>query len=106
MSFAWNGLLQSSGLSLDDIDLIIPHQAGLRIIQKGLALAGIPPEKAFLCLQDHGNAGSTALQAALAEAERQGRLRDGAIVVLLGFGTGWHCGAAAFRHQSRLRIEL
>jgi len=101
MQLAWHGLLQSSGLSPGEIDLVIPHQAGLRIVEKGLELAGIPQEKVFLCLRDHGNSGATAIQAALGEAGRQGRLQDGAVIALLGFGTGWHCGAAVFRHHSR-----
>jgi 3-oxoacyl-[acyl-carrier-protein] synthase-3 len=96
---AITGLLAKTGLRMEDIDVVIPHQAGIRIIERGMALAGIPPEKVYLCLQDTGNTGAPAVQLALARAEEEGRLRDGDLVVLVAFGTGWNFGAAAFRYR-------
>jgi 3-oxoacyl-[acyl-carrier-protein] synthase-3 len=96
---ALKGLLAKTGLRVEDIDLVIPHQAGIKIIERGMELAGVPRDKVYLCLQDVGNTGAPAVQLALAKAEEEGRLRDGDIVALVAFGTGWHYGAAAFRYR-------
>lgn len=96
---AWAGLLARTGLTIDDIDVVIPHQAGIKIVERGLALAGIPADKAYLCLGDHGNMGAPAVEMALAKAVEDGRVRDGDVVALLAFGTGWNLGAAALRYR-------
>ena len=93
------GLLDETGLSLDDFALIIPHQAGIKIIERGMALAGVPREKVYLCLQDIGNTGAPAVHLALARAVEEGRIADGDLVALAAFGTGWNYGAAAFRYR-------
>jgi len=95
------GLLADTGLKIDDVDVFIPHQAGIKIIERGMALAGIPSKKVYLCLQDVGNTGAPAVQLALAKAVEEGKVRDGNLVMLIAFGTGWHYGAAAFRYRSR-----
>ncbi len=97
----WQGLLETTGLRPDDIDIVIPHQAGIKIIERGMALAGIPAGKVYLCLHDTGNIGAPAVQMALARAVEEGRVRDGDIVALVAFGTGWNYGAAALRYRSR-----
>jgi 3-oxoacyl-[acyl-carrier-protein] synthase-3 len=97
----WQGLLETTGLRPDDIDVVIPHQAGIKIIERGMALAGIPAGKVYLCLHDTGNIGAPAVQMALARAVEEGRVRDGDIVALVAFGTGWNYGAAALRYRSR-----
>jgi 3-oxoacyl-[acyl-carrier-protein] synthase-3 len=96
---ALEGLLGKTGLRMDDFDIVIPHQAGIKIIERGMALAGVPPDKVYLCLQEVGNTGAPAVQMALARAEEEGRLRDGGLVALVAFGTGWNYGAAAFRYR-------
>ncbi len=93
------GLWARTGLTMDRVNLVIPHQAGLKIIERGMALAGVPREKVYLCLRDVGNTGAPAVQMALARAEEEGRLRDGDIVALAAFGTGWNYGAAAIRYR-------
>ncbi len=93
------GLFDKTGLRMADIDVVIPHQAGIKIIERGMALAGVPADKVFFCLQDVGNIGAPAVQMALARAEEEGRLQDGHMVVLVAFGTGWNYGAAAFRYR-------
>lgn len=95
------GLLAETGLPLEAFDLVIPHQAGIRIIERGMALARVPPEKVYLCLQDYGNMGAPAVQMALAKAVEEGRVRDGDLVALVAFGTGWNYGAAAIRYHGR-----
>jgi 3-oxoacyl-[acyl-carrier-protein] synthase-3 len=93
------GLLDRTGLTLDDIDIVIPHQAGIKIIEHGMNLAGVPPEKVYLCLQDVGNTGAPAVQMALARAIDEGRVHDGDVIALVAFGTGWNFGAAALRYR-------
>lgn len=96
---ALKGLLMRTGLRIEDIDVVIPHQAGIKIIERGMQLAGVPWEKVYLCLQDVGNTGAPAVQMALARAEEEGRLAEGSLVALVAFGTGWNYGAAAFRYH-------
>lgn len=96
---AVKGLLGETGLKIEDFDLVIPHQAGLKIIERGMALAEIPPEKVYLCLQDVGNTGAPAVQLALARAIEEGRVRAGDLIMLVAFGTGWNYGAAAIRYD-------
>ncbi len=94
---AWRGLLEATGLAPDDFDLVIPHQAGIKIIERGMGLAGIPAGKVYLCLQEVGNTGAPAIQIALARAAEEGRIREGGLAALVAFGTGWNYGAAAVR---------
>jgi 3-oxoacyl-[acyl-carrier-protein] synthase III len=96
---AVKGLQAETGLRLEDVDLFIPHQAGIRIIERGMTLSGIPPEKVYLCLQDFGNTGAPTVQFALAKAVEEGRVHVGDLVMLIAFGTGWNYGAAAFRYH-------
>ncbi|MGA2362545.1 MAG: ketoacyl-ACP synthase III [Candidatus Aminicenantales bacterium] len=96
---ALNGLLARTGLRIEDFDVVIPHQAGIKIIERGMELAGVPRDKVYLCLQEVGNTGAPAVQMALAKAEEDGRLRAGDLVALVAFGTGWNYGAAAFRYR-------
>lgn len=97
---AWRGLREKTGLTVDDVRLFIPHQAGIKIIERGMSLAGIPAGKVYLCLDEVGNAGAPAVQLALALAFEEKRIRDGDVVALLAFGTGWNYGAAALRFRA------
>jgi 3-oxoacyl-[acyl-carrier-protein] synthase-3 len=89
------GLFKKTGLKPGDVDLFIPHQAGVRIIEKGAALSGIPPGKVYYCLQNEGNTGAPAVQLALSNAIAEKRIQEGNLVVLAAFGIGWNYGAAA-----------
>lgn len=95
---AYRGLLEMTALDPERIDLVIPHQAGSKIIARGIELAGIPREKVYVCLASDGNTGAPAIQIALTHALEEGRIHEGDLVALIGFGTGWHYGATAFRH--------
>lgn len=96
---AVRGLLKKIKLKPDDIDLYIPHQAGVRIIEKGIERSGIPSHKVYYCLQDEGNIGAPAVQSALANAVKEKRIDTGDLVVLVAFGIGWNYGAAAFYYS-------
>jgi 3-oxoacyl-[acyl-carrier-protein] synthase-3 len=96
---AINNLLKKTKLKIEDIDLFIPHQAGIKILKDGIELSRIPPQKVYICLQHDGNAGAAALQLSLSNAMEEGRINEGDLIALVGFGTGWHYGAAAFYYH-------
>lgn len=84
-----------SGLTIDDIGLLVPHQANLRIIQGTAKALGLPPEKAFVNIQKYGNTSSASIPIALSEASASGRLHEGDRVLLCGFGGGLAWGSMA-----------
>ena len=77
---------RENGLTLDDIDLIIPHQSNLRIIEATMEKLGLPMEKAFVNIDKYGNTSSASVPIAIDEARKEGRLRKGDIVMLVAFG--------------------
>jgi len=94
MSEAVTECLQTNGLTLNDIDLLIPHQANLRMLEAIVQRVGAPSEKVFVNVTDHGNMASACLPVALDEARRAGRARDGSLVMLVAFGSGFVWGSA------------
>jgi 3-oxoacyl-[acyl-carrier-protein] synthase-3 len=87
-------LLEECGLSVDDIDLYIPHQANKRIIDHAARNLGIPEEKIFVNVQKYGNTSSASIPLCLAEAVAGGRLREGDRVLMTGMGAGLTWGSA------------
>lgn len=81
----------------NEIDLIIPHQANLRILDAARERLNFPKEKFFINVQRYGNTSSASIAIALAEANEQGKINDGDIVVLVGFGAGLSWGAVTIR---------
>lgn len=75
-------------LSLEDIALIIPHQANVRIIEHAADKMNIPMDKFFMNIETYGNTSTASIPIALAEAVEQQRIQAGDIVVLAGFGAG------------------
>jgi 3-oxoacyl-[acyl-carrier-protein] synthase-3 len=96
---AVDNFFEKSEVKREDIDLFIPHQAGLKILDRGIKLAGISADKVYLCLQNDGNTGAPSLQMALANAIDEGRVKDNDLILLIGFGTGWHYGATAYYYH-------
>lgn len=90
-------LLQRTGLRAEDIALVIPHQANLRIINAVASRIGIPPERVFVNLQKYGNTSGAACAIALDEAVRTGRAKKGDIVLMVTFGAGLTWSSAAIR---------
>ncbi|HEX8464516.1 MAG TPA: beta-ketoacyl-ACP synthase III [Abditibacterium sp.] len=80
--------LDKCGLSGDDVDLLVPHQANIRIIESAAKRLGMPMEKVFLNLHDYGNTSAASIPIALSEAKSQGHLQRGDTVVVVGFGAG------------------
>jgi 3-oxoacyl-[acyl-carrier-protein] synthase-3 len=95
---AVDGILKKTNLKIDDINLLIPHQAGYRIISKGMELASVQEDKVYYCLENYGNTGAPAIQLALSNAIDENRIKRGDLVLLVGFGIGWNYGAALFRY--------
>ena len=87
-------LLEECGLTVDDIDLYIPHQANKRIIDHAAGKLGIPEEKVFVNVQRYGNTSSASIPLCLAEAVEAGRLAKGTRVLMTGMGAGLTWGSA------------
>jgi 3-oxoacyl-[acyl-carrier-protein] synthase-3 len=86
-------VLERCGRTVDDIDLFIPHQANLRIIESGAKHLGIPESKIYTNLQRYGNTSGASIPLCLKEARDEGRLKQGDLVLLMGFGAGVTWGA-------------
>ena len=81
-------------LTLDDIDLFIPHQANIRIIASAAEALGVPMEKVFTNVERYGNTSAASIPIALCEAIEAGLVTEGTTLVLAGFGGGLSWGAA------------
>jgi 3-oxoacyl-[acyl-carrier-protein] synthase-3 len=93
MESATREAVREAGMTLDDIDLLIPHQANLRIIAATAKALGLPMEKTMVNVERYGNTSSASIPIALREAWEEGRLHDGDRVVFVGFGGGLAWGA-------------
>jgi 3-oxoacyl-[acyl-carrier-protein] synthase-3 len=89
--------LDAAGLTVDDVDLVVPHQANARIIQSACEKLGIPEDKTVQVLSWTGNTSSASIPLAMADAADRGRLRTGNIVLLVGFGAGMTSASALLR---------
>jgi 3-oxoacyl-[acyl-carrier-protein] synthase-3 len=98
MAQATRKVLDRSGMTTDDVDLIIPHQANIRIIQSSvLNQLKIPSEKVLINLQKYGNTSTASIPIALCEAIETGRVKPGHNLVFVGFGAGLSWGACAIK---------
>jgi len=87
-------VLGRCGLTTADIDMVIPHQANIRIIESAVNRLGLPPEKFFVNLHKYGNTSAASIPIALDEAVSEGKIKKGDTVVTVGFGAGltWAAG--------------
>jgi 3-oxoacyl-[acyl-carrier-protein] synthase-3 len=90
-------VLDSSGLDVGDVDLFVPHQANIRIIDAAARKLGIPPERVFSNLERHGNTSCASIPLCLEEAAAEGRLGRGDTVLMVGFGGGLSWGSCLVR---------
>ncbi|MEZ6060760.1 MAG: beta-ketoacyl-ACP synthase III [Planctomycetaceae bacterium] len=90
-------ILERSGHSVDDVQLFVLHQANIRIIDNAMKALGIPPEKVFNNLSRIGNTSAASIPIALDEAQQQGHLKPGDLVLMCGFGAGLTWGTGLFR---------
>lgn len=84
-------------LRTNDIDLLIPHQANLRIIQAAMETLALPPERVLINLEHYGNTSAASIPIALDEAFRSRRVGNGDVVALVGFGAGLTWGTVILR---------
>jgi 3-oxoacyl-[acyl-carrier-protein] synthase-3 len=94
MSTATAEVLDMIGATVEDVSLVIPHQANKRIIDHAARNLGIPEEKIFVNLQKYGNTSSASIPLCLAEAVADGRLTKGTRVLMTGMGAGLTWGSA------------
>jgi 3-oxoacyl-[acyl-carrier-protein] synthase-3 len=87
-------VLAECGKTVDDVDVYIPHQANVRIIDHAAEKLGIPKEKIVINVDRYGNTSSGSIPLALADAQADGRLRDGALVLMTGMGAGLTWGSS------------
>ena len=90
-------VLVEAGLSAEDIDLFVPHQANIRIIDFAAKRFNFPSEKVFTNVHKYGNTSSGSIPLALYEADKEGRLKPGMLVMTVGFGAGLVWGANIIR---------
>jgi 3-oxoacyl-[acyl-carrier-protein] synthase-3 len=95
-------VLEKAGLGLADVDLLIPHQANLRIVEATARRLGLDPARVAVNLDAYGNTSAASIPIALVEALEQGRVQPGALLVFAAFGGGLTWAAAAYRWGSRV----
>jgi len=95
-------ILEECGRSVDDIDVYVPHQANVRIIDHAARKLGFPQEKTIVNVNKYGNTSSGSIPLALADAADDGRLEPGKLVLLTGMGAGltWGSALIEWTHQT------
>ncbi|MCB8932070.1 MAG: ketoacyl-ACP synthase III [Chthonomonadaceae bacterium] len=97
MGDACTRVLDEAKMSVSEIDLFVPHQANLRIIESAAKRLELPDEKVFVNVDRYGNTSGGSIPLALYEAEQSGRLKRGDVVMTVGFGAGLTWGANLIR---------
>jgi 3-oxoacyl-[acyl-carrier-protein] synthase-3 len=92
-----NEVLAAAGLSAEEVDWVVPHQANSRILDATARKLGLPPEKVVVTVDRHANTSAASVPLALDTAVRDGRIKRGDLVVLEAMGGGFTWGAAAVR---------
>jgi 3-oxoacyl-[acyl-carrier-protein] synthase III len=90
-------VLQQQGVGIEDVDVYVPHQANVRIIDHATKKLGIPSERVVINVDRYGNTSSGSIPLALEEAQADGRLRPGGLVLMTGMGAGLTWGSALMR---------
>lgn len=90
-------VLESAGISIEDVSIMIPHQANIRIMEALAEKLGMPKEKVYSNIHKYGNTSAASIPIAMYEAYKEGKLRRGDIVLLTAMGGGLTWGAALLR---------
>ncbi|PYS86798.1 MAG: 3-oxoacyl-ACP synthase [Acidobacteria bacterium] len=90
-------MLEKAGLTVDDVDIVIPHQANQRITDAVASRLGVPEEKVYSNIAEHGNTSSASIPIAMDECIESGRITEGSTVLLTAFGGGVTWGATVLR---------
>lgn len=99
-------VIDKAGLKTQDIDLFIPHQANIRIIQSAAKFAGLPDEKIFVNIRKYGNTSAASIPIALAEAMEEGRATVGSTLAFVAFGAGLTWASAVVKIVERENTAL
>ena len=102
MGDASERVIAEAGLSLDDIDLLVPHQANVRIIDATARRVKLDPQKVFVNIHAYGNTSAATIPIALTEALEMGRIKPGDNLLFAAFGGGLTWGAAVFTWGDRV----
>jgi 3-oxoacyl-[acyl-carrier-protein] synthase-3 len=97
MAEACDQALRRAGITAGQVDLLVPHQANLRIIEATAKHAGIPMSKVMVNVDRYGNTSSASIPLALEEALAEGRVGPGSVVLLVAFGAGFTWGSTVIR---------
>jgi len=89
--------LEAVGMSIDDLDLLIPHQANQRITEAVAQRLNLPPEKVISNIHKYGNTTAASIPIAMSEAWEEGRITDGDLICLAAFGAGFTWGSVLLR---------
>lgn len=98
MGEAASHILERNSLRGEDIDLVVPHQANIRIIRATARRIGVPEEKVLINVNEFGNTSAASIPIALSEAADSGRLNRGDLVLLVAFGGGFTWASILFRY--------
>jgi 3-oxoacyl-[acyl-carrier-protein] synthase III len=97
MTGACDAALRRAGVTADQVDLLVPHQANLRIIEAIAKHAGFPMSKVMVNVERYGNTSSASIPLALEQAVAEGRVGPGSVILLVAFGAGFTWGSAVIR---------
>lgn len=89
---------QKAGWNASDLDIIIPHQANIRIVQTAIKKLKLPEDKFYINIEDYGNISSACIPLALSQLKEQGKLKEKDKICLVGFGAGLTYGAVVFEY--------
>src|SRR5919197_135565 len=97
-------LLRECGRSVEEVDVYVPHQANVRIIDHAAKKLGIPQDRVVVNVDRYGNTSSGSIPLALADAEAEGRLEDGSLVLMTGMGAGLTWGSSLMQWTEQERM--
>ena len=97
MAEACDEALRRAGISADEVDVLIPHQANIRIIEATAKHAGMPMDKVMVNVDRFGNTSSASIPLALDQAIAEGRVKSGSVILLVAFGAGFTWGSSVIR---------
>lgn len=101
MGSAAEAVIEKAGLTKDDIDFLVPHQANIRIIDSAVKRLGLSADKVVVNLDRYGNMSAASIPVALDEAVRSGKIKEGDHLVLVGFGGGLTWGATVLKWSTK-----
>jgi 3-oxoacyl-[acyl-carrier-protein] synthase-3 len=97
-------VMERCGVTIDDVDVYVPHQANMRIIDHATKKLGVPSEKVVINVDRYGNTSSGSIPLALADAAQDGRLKPGKLVLMTGMGAGLTWGSALIRWTKEMTL--